>query len=120
TPPRLHTLPPPRPSAPPRPPINWAKVWERAWSFVVSGALLRGLLYLGAFMIVVSAVILVVQYWRAFPPLLQLGFVAAVPLTFYLGGFVLRERLKIPVAGGVFTGIGALLVAVDFIALYQL
>jgi hypothetical protein len=71
-------------------------------------------------MIVVSAIVLVAVYWRIFPPLLQLGSIAAVPLSFYAGGFVLRTRLKTPVAGGVFTGIGALLVAVDFVAVYQL
>ena len=105
--------------APPRPPINWGKVWERSWQLVVSGALLRGLLYLGALMIVASAVVLVVRFWSNFSPLLQIAFVAAVPLSFYAGGFVLR-RLKIPVAGTVFTGIGALLVAVDLAAVYQL
>ena len=110
---------PPQPVAPPRPPIDWGKVWERSWQLVVSGALLRGLLYLGALMIVASAVVLVVRFWTSFPAWLQIGFVAAVPLTFYAGGFVLR-RLKIPVAGSVFTGIGALLVAVDLAAVYQL
>ena len=111
---------PAKPAKPPAPPINWGKVWERAWGLVVSGALLRGLLYLGAFMIVVSAIVLVIAYWRAFPPLLQLGFIAAVPLTFYASGFFMRSRLKLPEAGGVFTGIGALLAAVDFAAVYQL
>jgi hypothetical protein len=111
--------PPPRPARPPRPPINWAKVWERGWQLVVSGAQLRGLLYLGALMIVASAVVLVVRFWSLFPIWLQIVFVAAVPMSFYAGGFALR-RLKIPVAGSVFTGIGALLVAVDLAAVYQL
>ena len=111
---------PAKPAKPPAPPIDWSKVWEKAWGFVVSGALLRGLLYLGAFMIVVSAIVLVVVYWRFFPTLLKLGFIAAVPLTFYASGFFMRARLKLPEAGGVFTGIGALLVAVDFAAVYQL
>jgi hypothetical protein len=111
---------PTKPAPPPPPPVNWTKVWESAWNFVVSGALLRGLLYLGAFMIVVSAIVLVIRFWNNFHPLLQIGFIAAVPLSFYLGGFWLREWLKIPVAGGVITGIGALLVGVDFVAVYQL
>ncbi len=112
--------PPPRPAKPPAPPINWGKVWERAWGFVASGVLLRGLLYLGAFMIVVSAIVLVVVYWESFSSELRLGFIAAVPLTFYASGFFMRARLKLPEAGGVFTGIGALLVAVDFAAVYQI
>jgi hypothetical protein len=111
--------PAPHPVRPPRPPINWSAVWERAWQLAVSGALLRGLLYLGAFMIVASAVVLVVRFWNNFPGLLQIGFVAAVPMSFYAGGITLR-RMKIPVAGSVFTGIGALLVAVDLAAIYQL
>ena len=41
-----------------------------------------------------------------------MAFVTALPLSFYLGGFAMRSFLKIPVAGTVFTGIGALLVAV--------
>lgn len=108
---------PPKPSAPP---IDWGKVWERVWGLVVSGALLRGLLYLGAFMIVVSAVVLVTVFWNNFPLPIQIGFILAVPLLFYAGGFAVRELLKIPVAGGVLTGIGALLIAVDFAAVYQL
>ncbi|MBI3241861.1 MAG: hypothetical protein HYZ49_06150 [Chloroflexi bacterium] len=111
---------PAKPAKPPAPPIDWSKIWEKAWGLVVSGALLRGLLYLGAFMIVVSAIVLVVAYWQFFHPLLKLGFIAAVPLTFYASGFFMRARLKLPEAGGVFTGIGALLVAVDFAAVYQI
>ena len=109
-----------QPPKPAQPPIDWGKVWERAWGLVVSGALLRGLLYLGALMIVVSAIVLVVAFWGSFHLVLKIGFIAAVPLSFYAGGFLLRNRLKIPVAGGVFTGIGAVLVAVDFAAVYQL
>ncbi|TMC53739.1 MAG: hypothetical protein E6J26_08695, partial [Chloroflexi bacterium] len=95
-------------------------MWQRGWELVVSGALLRGLLYLGAFMIVVSAAVLVVVYWHAFPLPLQLAFAAAVPLTFYGGGFVLRTRLHSPIAGSAFTSIASLLVAIDFAAVYQL
>ena len=86
---------------------------------VVSGALLRGLLYLGAFMIVVSATILVVRFWNVFPEALQLVFIFSVPTAFFVLGWVVRGRLKLPQAGGVLTGIGALLVAVDFAAVYQ-
>lgn len=120
TPQRAPQVAPVAPPKPPRPPINWSGVWDKVWSLVISGALLRGLLYLGAFMIVVSAVVLVVAYWQSFAWPVQIGFIAAVPLAFYAGGFFLRSRLKIPVAGGVFTGIGAVLVAVDFAAVYQL
>jgi len=47
------------PPKPPKPPIDWRKVITDA---ATSGALLRALLYLGAFMIVVSAAVLVIRY----------------------------------------------------------
>jgi hypothetical protein len=108
---------PARPSKPKRPPIDWRKVITEA---ATSGALLRALLYLGAFMIVVSAAVLVIRFWNQFNPVLQLLFIASVPLTFYAGGWALRTRLKLTQAGTVLTGIGAILVAVDFAAIYQL
>jgi len=109
----------PKPAAPPkpkRPPIDWRKVIIEA---ATSGALLRALLYLGAFMIVVSATVLVIRFWDQFHPVVQLLFIASVPLTFYVGGWALRVRLKLIQAGTVLTGIGALLVVVDFGAIYQ-
>jgi hypothetical protein len=101
------------------PKFDWAKWWERTWAFVTSGAMLRGLLYLGAFMIVVSAAVLVISFWDIFPEAVQLLFIASVPTIFYLAGWGVRRRLKLPQAGGVLSGIGALLVAVDFAAVYQ-
>jgi len=41
-------------------------------------------------------------------------------LTFYAGGWLVRTRIKLVQAGTVLTGIGAILVAVDFSAIYQL
>jgi len=114
--------PPPKPSTPPkpkRPPIDWKKVRGRIAEAASSGALLRALLYLSAFMIVVSASVLVIRFWSSFPQILQLVFIAAVPISFYAGGWLLRTRLKLTQAGSVLTGIGAILVAVDFAAIYQ-
>jgi hypothetical protein len=111
--------PAPKPPKPKRPPIDWGKAWDRVVEAAVSGALLRGLLYLGAFMIVVSAYILVVLFWDIFSQGLQLVFIASVPTAFYLAGWGVRAQLKLPQAGGVLTGIGALLVAADFAAVYQ-
>jgi hypothetical protein len=114
--------PPARPPAPPRPkqpPINWGTVWEKSVDLVASGVLLRALLYLGAFMIVVSATVLVIRFWDVFPALLQLLFIAAVPTIFYLAGWLVGAFLELPQAGGVLTGIGALLVAVALAGIYQ-
>lgn len=114
------------PVAPPKarreiqlPTVEWGKLWEGAVQFVVSGMLLRGLLYLGAFMIVVSAGVLVVLFWDVFPPGIQLLFIALVPTAFYLAGWGVGRFLKLPEASAALTGIGALLVAVDFGAVYQ-
>ncbi|MCI0554534.1 MAG: hypothetical protein L0287_26600 [Anaerolineae bacterium] len=108
---------PAAPAKPKRPPIDWRKVITEA---ATSGALLRALLYLGAFMIVISATVLVIRFWNEFHPIVQLLFIGSVPLTFYAGGWALRIRLKLIQAGTVLTGIGALLVVVDFAAIYQL
>ena len=116
--PVLKPKPAPKPK-PKRDPIQWAQLWEKAIEMVVSGALLRGLLYLGAFMIVISATILVVRFWDEFPRVLQLILIAAVPTTFYILSWVVRSKLKLPQAATVLTAIGALMVAVDFAAVYQ-
>ncbi len=67
----------------------------------VSGALLRGILYLGAFMIVVASAILVILFWDIFPQALQLLFMASVPTVFYLAGWGARVKLKLPEVGSV-------------------
>ena len=108
---------PAAPTKPKQPPIDWGKIITEA---ATSGALLRALLYLGAFMIVVSAAVLVIRFWNIFEKWQQLLFIASIPLTFYAGGWLIRVRLKLIQAGTVLTGIGAILVAVDFAAIYQL
>jgi hypothetical protein len=108
------------PSKPKQPAVDWNKVRQGIADAASSGALLRALLYLGAFMIVISATVLVVRFWNVFNPVLQLLFISSVPMIFYFGGWALRTRLKLIQAGTVLTGIGAILVAVDFAAIYQL
>jgi hypothetical protein len=110
---------PPAPEPPPPPIFAWSRWWDQAWRLIASDTLLRGLLYLGAFMVVVALAILALRDWSDFSPLVQLAFIAAVPLIFYLIGITLRIWFKTPEAGGVFIGIGALLVAVDLIVVYQ-
>ncbi|MGD8807452.1 MAG: hypothetical protein PVH65_16480, partial [Chloroflexota bacterium] len=107
------------PPKPREPLIDWSRVKQKLSDAAASGMLLNVLLYLGAFMIVISAGILVVRFWESFPQMLQLAVIAAVPATFYLLGWIGRARLKLPQAGRVLTYIGALLVAVDFAAIYQ-
>ncbi|MDO9303563.1 MAG: hypothetical protein Q7T89_19405, partial [Anaerolineales bacterium] len=95
---KVAPAPAPKPAAPPKPkqpPVDWKKVRQRVADAASSGALLRALLYLGAFMIVISATVLVVRFWDVFNPVLQLIFIASVPLIFYVGGWTLRTRLKL-------------------------
>ncbi|UCG23800.1 MAG: hypothetical protein JSW55_16945 [Chloroflexota bacterium] len=111
-----------RPKPPPKPRepiIDWPKMRQKARDAAASGMLLNVLLYLGAFMIIISAAILVIRFWESFPPALQLAVIAAAPAIFYLLGWLGRAKLKLPQAGRVLTYIGALLVAVDFAAIYQ-
>jgi len=107
------------PPKPKEPLFDWAKIRQGLVDAAASGALLRGLLYLGAFMIVVSIAVLVIYFWEQIPTWLQFGFIAAVPTAFYLAGWLIRSKLKLPQAGSVLTGIGMLLVAVDFIAVFR-
>lgn len=115
----VSSKPPPPPIDVQVPRINWNSLGDRLVEAAVSGTLLRGLLYLGAFMIIVSLTILVVRFWDVFPVGAQLGFIAAVPTLFYAAGWWVRQKLDLPQAGGVLMGIGAVLVAVDFAAVYQ-
>ncbi len=120
--PRPKPAPQPQKRAEPRvkqPSIDWGKAWDRLVAAAVSGALLTGLLYLGAFMIVVAAAVLAISFWDDIPTILQLAFIAMVPTTFYVFGWLTRWKLGLKQAGGVLTGIGMLLVAVDFAAVYQ-
>ncbi|MCK4976985.1 MAG: hypothetical protein KAS36_08635, partial [Anaerolineales bacterium] len=107
------------PPKPKKPPFDWGEVWDKVLQAAVSGALLRGVLYLGAFMIVISLTILVVLFWEIFPSAVQAVFIFSVPTVFYLAGWLVGSKLKLPQAGGVLTGIGALLIAVDLAAIYQ-
>ena len=66
--------------------------------------MLRGLLYLGAFMIVISLTILVVRFWDIFPSIVQAIFIFSVPTAFYMAGWIIRSRLKLPQAGNALSG----------------
>jgi hypothetical protein len=110
---------PKEPPKPKEPLFDWAKIRQGVIDAAASGALLRGLLYLGAFMIVISLAVLVINFWELIPTVLRILFIAAVPAAFYLAGWLIRSKLKLPQAGSVLTGIGMLLVAVDLSALFR-
>jgi hypothetical protein len=113
---------PPRPKTPPKPReplIKWDELWKKVVEAAVSGLLLRWLRYLGAFLFVVSLAIVVISFWDAIPQLGQLTIIFFVPTAFYGGGWFLRRRLDVIQTGGVLMGVGQLLLAVAFAAIYQ-
>ncbi len=116
----LQPVAPPPPPKPAKPPFDWAKARQTVIDAAVSGALMRGLLYLGAFMFVVSVAVLVISFWNNFNFVIQLLFISSVPAAFYAGGWLLRSKLHLEQAGTALIGIGELLIAVDFAAIYQL
>jgi hypothetical protein len=111
--------PPKAPPKPREPLIRWDKIWSNIVEAAVSGLLLRWLRYLGAFLFVVSISIVVINFWNEIPQWGQVSIIFFVPLAFYAGGWVLRSRLKIVQTGGVLMGVGQILLAVDFAAIYQ-
>ncbi len=104
--------PPPPPPPIPRPRISW----EDLWRALLSERSLEALLYVGAFLIVAAAGTFVAFNWGRFAPTLQLLFLAAGTASFYLIGWLLRGRWRLPRSSGTFIGIGALIIPVDFFA----
>ena len=115
---------PARPIKPPAPPIDIGKAMqtlaEKSVQALVSGALTRALLYLGALMIVVTLTALVLAFWKIFPAPVQVGFIFLVPTLFYVAGWGIRTRMRLPQASTVMLAIGAMIFALDFAAIYQL
>ena len=109
----------PAPPKPRKPLIEWDRAWEKIVEAAVSGLLLRWLRYLGAFLFVVSVAIVVVNFWNELPQWGQLSIIFFIPAAFYGGGLLLRNKLGIVQTGGVLMGVGQILLAIDFAAIYQ-
>jgi len=87
------------------------------WSEQIGRALLalrtrQTLLFLGAFLLIVSALILVVFNWASFPPILQFALLAAVCGGLWGGGYWLSERWGLAGAGAGLRLVGAALTPV--------
>lgn len=91
---------------------------ERVRRTLLSERTLNVMLFLGVFLLFASAVTLVVFNWERFAPLVQVLLIAAFTLTFYLAGWFVRARMGLRSSGIALTGIGSLLVPIDFYAIY--
>jgi hypothetical protein len=99
---------------PPREPITW----ERIWHTLLSERTLRVLLFVGVFLIFVSAVTLVVYNWERFHPWVQVAFLSGFTLFFYGLGWYVRAKMGLQKSGIALFATGSLLVPVDFYAVY--
>jgi hypothetical protein len=104
--------PPARPPRPPREPVTWDRIWQT----LLSERTLNILLFLGAFLMVASAITYVVYNWENLPPAAQLAAIVLFTLSFYGAGWFLRARMKLRASGIAVTAVGSLLVPLDFYA----
>lgn len=109
------TPPPPPRVEIPRPPPEPLTL-DKLWKALLSERGLKAMLYLGALLITVSAVLLVVYNWALFPPSIQMLWLALITALFYVSGWLIRSKLKLERSGLTFVGIGAVLVPIDFYA----
>jgi len=110
---------PPTPTAPPRKSVEKVPLtWERVWRTLLSERTLRVLLFVGVFLLFASAVTLVAYNWERFPPLVQVAFLTAFTLFFYVLGWYVHTRMGLRQSGIALFATGSLLVPVDFYAIY--
>lgn len=115
--PAVQAAAPARPARPPRPPRE-PLTWERISATLLSERTLNAILFLGCILLFAAAVSLVVWNWETFPPWLQLTFLALFTGVFYLLGWFVRVRMKLRGSGLALSGVGSLLVPLDFYAIY--
>src|SRR4051812_22738508 len=96
-------------SAPTAPREPWGERMGRA---LLSLRTRQTLLYLGAFLLVVSALVLVVFNWASFPPILQFALLAGVCGGLWAGGTWLARQSGLERAGAGLQAVGAVLVPV--------
>ncbi len=100
----------------PAPPITWEGIWKA----LLSERALDLMLYLGAFLFVVSTAVLVLRYWTTFHPVTRAFIGLSVTGLFYVGGAVARSRMRARHSGTVIVGIGSLLVPLNTVTIAQI
>lgn len=96
--PSIQPIKPPQPAVPPRPPEPSRA--ERAWAGLLALRTRQMLLFLGAFLLVVSSLVLVVFNWNAFPPLFQCGLLVTVCSALWGAGEWLERRWSMHAGAG--------------------
>ena len=107
----------PAPAAPRRPPRQPLTL-ERLWQTLLSERTLNVILFLGAFLLIASAITYVVANWSTLPPWAQLAAIVLFTLSFYGGGWFMRTRMNLRASGMALTAVGSLLVPLDFYAVF--
>ncbi|HEU5098896.1 MAG TPA: hypothetical protein VFU22_07755 [Roseiflexaceae bacterium] len=106
-------IPPAGPAAAPGVPVAPREPWgERMWDALLSLRTRQTLLFLGAFLLVVSALVLVVFNWASFPPILQFALLAGVCGGLWAGGAWLARQSGLERAGAGLQAVGGVLVPV--------
>jgi hypothetical protein len=94
-------------------PVALREPWgERMGRALLSLRTRQTLLYLGAFLLVVSALVLVVFNWASFPPIFQFALLAGVCGGLWAGGTWLAHQSGLERAGAGLQAVGAVLVPV--------
>lgn len=73
----------------------------------------RWLLYIGVFLLFIATVIFAVYKWQTFPEIVKFLILILVTLSFYLGGWYLKETLNIEKGGLALVAVGALMTFFD-------
>ena len=106
---------PPQELFPPKeaPSISWSKMGEA----LLSRHALQTFLYLGATLLVLSAIILVVQLWEDLHWVIRQAMLLAGMAALLWSGFQVREKMGLRVSGGALMDIGALWIPLNVGAL---
>lgn len=92
-----------------RPKVPWS---ERIGAAILSLRTRQTLLFLGSFLLVISALILIVFNWASFPPILQFALLAGVCAGFWGGGAWLARSPGLARAGAGLEIVGGVLVPI--------
>ena len=97
------------PAAPVTPPPSWG---ERVWAGLLALRTRQTLLFLGAFLLLMSSLVLVIFNWESFPAVLQFALLALVSAALWFGGDLLERRWAMASAGSGLRAVGGIIAPV--------